>query len=417
MRFNIPVTIKANPLPELIAFLRQHGLEKLSLVADDNTYAALGRRVAETLEGQEFDLKTIVLSGEEVVPDERFIMQVLVPAGNEKRTYLAVGSGVVTDIVRFVSHRTRTGFISLPTAPSVDGYTSVSASLVLGRLKQTIYAQPPLAVFADLDTLCAAPRPMIAAGFGDVLAKYTSVADWRLGHLFWGVAWDEAIAQRARTARDRCVQQVEEIARSSPEGVRSVIEALVETGLCMLEFGGSYPAGGSEHYVSHVWEMKLLQEGKPAILHGAKVGVATILVAGFYAQIRQLSQEQAAVRLRQARLPDRQREIERIRGFYDPLGLTDRIIAEQAPFLDMSEAEYEQLKQRILDLWPEVQRVAAGVPTPQALTDWLRQVGGPTTAGELGFSEEEQEFALHASHYLRNRFTGVKLSRILGLLP
>ena len=329
-------------------------------------------------------------------------------------TGVAVGSGVVTDITRFASHRSRTDFISLPTAPSVDGYTSISASLVLGRLKQTIYAHPPLAVFADLDTLCAAPRPMIAAGFADVLAKYTSVADWRLGHLFWGVPWDEAIAQRARVARDECVRRVDEVAQATPAGIRSLIEALIETGLCMLDFGGSYPAGGSEHYISHVWEMKLLQEGKPAILHGAKVGVATIMVAGYYEKIRQLTQNQAAERLRRSRRPDRQREIQRIRGFYGDL--SDTILVDLAPFLDMSDAAYEQLKQRILDLWPEVQAAAADIPTPAELTGWLHQVDGPVNARELGFSAAEEAYALHASHYLRNRFTALKLSRVLGLL-
>ena len=109
-------------------------------------------------------------------------MQVLVRADRENRTYLAVGSGTITDITRFASHRTKADFISIPTAPSVDGYTSPSASLVIERLKQTVIAQPPIAIFADLPTLCAAPRPMIAAGFGDMLGKYTSLADWQLGH-------------------------------------------------------------------------------------------------------------------------------------------------------------------------------------------------------------------------------------------
>ena len=414
MTDNIEVTVVPDVVPALLEFLASRGLERLTLVADTNTYRALGERVSMALRQGGVDLKEIVLAEPEVVPDERFIVQVLVAAGNEERTYLAVGSGVVTDIVRFSSHRTRTSFISLPTAPSVDGYTSISASLVLGNLKQTIFCQPPLAVLSDLTTLCAAPRPMIAAGFGDVLAKYIAAADWRLGHLIWDTPYDESVAQRATTARDRCVEQVEAIGSASPAGIRSLIEALAETGLCMLEVGASYPAAGAEHYVSHVWEMKLLQEGKPAILHGAKVGVATVLMAGYYQELREVAYQEARERLAAATLPDRSHEVYRIRAGYGDLAGT--VIAEQAPFLDMDPAGFERLKQRILDNWAGIQAAAAGVPAPEIMAGWLRQVGGPVTAQELGFSAADQAFALEASHYLRNRFTVVKLSRMLGLV-
>lgn len=105
----------------------------------------------------------------------------LLQADQVARTYLAVGSGTITDITRIVSHRTRCNLISFPTAPSVDGYTSPNASLVIRREKITITAQPPLAVFADLGTLKAAPHAMIAAGYGDILGKATALADWRTG--------------------------------------------------------------------------------------------------------------------------------------------------------------------------------------------------------------------------------------------
>ena len=82
----------------------------------------------------------MVFESQEIVPDEAFITQALLQTDQVERTFLAVGSGTITDIVRLVSHRTRRPFISLPTAPSVDGFTSPSASLVIGRIKQTVMA-------------------------------------------------------------------------------------------------------------------------------------------------------------------------------------------------------------------------------------------------------------------------------------
>ena len=118
----------------------------------------LGKSVEATLKQHRFDVNTIVLTGREIIADEYYIIQVLVRATREECVYLAVGSGTLTDIVRFVSHRTKSSFISIPTASSVDGFTSASSSLAIGRMKQTISAHSPIAIFADLPTLCAAPR-------------------------------------------------------------------------------------------------------------------------------------------------------------------------------------------------------------------------------------------------------------------
>jgi glycerol-1-phosphate dehydrogenase [NAD(P)+] len=409
-----PIVVEPDVIPALSHHLASQRGRALTLVADSNTYEALGRRVFQALQEQNVDVRLVILEGPEVAPDEHRIMQVLVEAGNEERTYLAVGSGVITDIVRFVSHRTRTEFYSFPTAPSVDGYTSVSASLVVGRLKRTIYAQPPAAIFGDLDTLCSAPRPMIAAGFGDVLAKYTSIADWTLAHLLWDTPYDAQVAQRTRQARDACVQQVDQIVQASPAGIRALFGALVETGLCMLAVGASYPAGGSEHYISHYWEMKLLQENRPAILHGAKVGVGTVLAARYYDQIGALTRDQAASRLAATPMPDPERDAARIRAAYWDMGKT--IVTEQLPFLGQSASQYAELQARILDHWNDILAIAAEVPSPGILADWLHQVDGPISPAGLGLSREEADLALEVSHFLRNRFTVFKLSRMLGLL-
>jgi len=153
-------------------------------------------------------------------------------------------------------------------------------------MKQRISARSPIAIFADLPTLCAAPRAMIAAGFGHMLGKFTALADWRLGHLVWDEPYDERIAQGTRNAVQGCVNRVEEIGIAWEDGVRGLMEGLIESRFCMMETGCSRPAAGTEHYLSHFWETKLLRENRPAILHGAKVGVACIMVAQCYERVK-----------------------------------------------------------------------------------------------------------------------------------
>ena len=182
----------------------------------------------------------------------------------------------------------------------------------------------------------------------------------------------------------------------------------------MVAVNASYPAAGSEHYVSHYWEMMLLQENRPAILHGAKVGVGTVLMAEIYARIRELDRDQAAARMAATPMPDRLQDEARIHAAY--WDIDDQIIAEQTPFLTMTSGGYAQLQARVLDVWSNIQAAAAQVVPPDAMAHGLRQVGGPATARELGFSDQEEVQALQVSHFLRNRFTVCKLARMLGLL-
>ena len=126
---DIPVTIGENALEAMLQFCNERGLTDFMLVADSNTFPVLGMRVQAALQGRGLNVKSVVFSEPEVVPDEDFIFQVLMRADQVERTYLAVGSGTLTDITRIVSHRTRCQFISLPTAPSVDGFTSPSAAI------------------------------------------------------------------------------------------------------------------------------------------------------------------------------------------------------------------------------------------------------------------------------------------------
>jgi len=410
---DIPVTIGENAVENLEQFCEAQGMTRFLLVADGNTYPVLGGKVEQALKGRGWDVRSMVFGDPVVVPDEEFIFQVLLQADQVERTYLAVGSGTLTDITRIVSHRTRCCFISLPTAPSVDGFTSPSASLVVRRIKTTVMAQPPAAVFADLGTLAAAPQAMIAAGYGDILGKAIALADWRLGHLLWDEPYDAGIAARVRATLDTCIEATDEIGHASPEGIRKLMYALVDSGLCMVDYGSTRPAAGTEHHMSHYLEMKLLRERRPAVLHGAKVGMCSQYPAELYARLRQVGRTEAVKRLEAATLPDRAAEVERIREAYGPVA--ESVILEQAPFLDMDAVGFDRLRQRILAHWDDIQALAAAVPAPERLADLLQRVGGATRPAELGLGEDEVRQAFANAHYLRNRFTIRKLGRILGL--
>ncbi|MBE0696291.1 MAG: iron-containing alcohol dehydrogenase, partial [Anaerolineaceae bacterium] len=304
-------------------------------------------------------------------------------------------------------------FISLPTAASVDGFTSTVAPMIFAKYKGPIQAQPPIAVFADLPTLCAAPRIMTAAGFGDLLGKYTSLADWQLGKLLYDEPYDAAVDQKMRESVDKTVASLDQLATGSCDGITNLMDGLIGSGFGMLEFGDSRPASGSEHHIAHFWEMKFILEGRPAVLHGVKVGVATILAARRYEILRQISFADAEHRLNSRRFPELDQFQKEITLGYGVVA--NKILAIQAPLLQMTPADYDVLKKRILGNWDRIQSIAQSVPSAEEIQRWIKAVNGPTLPHEIGLSDDEVILGMECAHYLRDRFTMNRLGFWLDL--
>ena len=218
----------------------------------------------------------------DVVADERSIVQTLIATGSDVEALVAVGSGTLHDIARFCSSKMRIPFVSVPTAPSVDGFTSAGAPLIVRGVKTTYQTQAPVAVFADTDVLERAPKELVWAGFGDVIGKSTSLADWAFGAMAADEPYCPHLAALTREALDTAVAQADGLAQSRGEAIQSLMEALLLSGFVMLLFGQSHPASGGEHHLSHDWEMEFLRSGRRQVLHGLKVAAACGVIADTY---------------------------------------------------------------------------------------------------------------------------------------
>ena len=413
---NLLFYIGHETIPELIGYLKEINAKHIVLVSDDNEYKAFGALVENALREAKFIVKNIVLSGEEIGANEKYIVQVILPSDETEQLFIAVGSGTVTDIVRFVSYRAKSSFISLPTAPSVDGFASNGSSMTIMGFKQTILSRPPIAIFADLETLCKAPRPLIASGFGDMFGKFTALADWKLANLINGDPYDAAIAERSQNARNKVVIQAKKLNEDWEFSVKSVMEALYEEGLCMLEFGNSRPASGSEHQFSHYWEMTLLREGRPAVFHSAKVGLASIWIAKYYEMIREMSKEEAVDRLDNMLIVDPEVETQKIiRGYGKQVASS--ILSHQEAHLNMTSEKHELLKKRIIDNWDEIQEIAAEVPSSDEMRALIKLVGGITEPAELGLTNEDIGNAIEYAQYVRKAFTILNITQMLNSRP
>jgi glycerol-1-phosphate dehydrogenase [NAD(P)+] len=361
------IVIESGALNGVVEFLREKALSHILLVVDENTYKAAGQALCNLLSDSIYNLNICLLEPDDVndvVANESSIVQLLLAAPQNVDVLLAVGSGTIHDITRIVSFKMSKPFISVPTAPSVDGFSSMGAPLVIRGVKTTYQTQAPIAVFADLEVLVKAPKKMIAAGFGDMLGKYTSLADWRFSSLIGGEAFCQLSFDVTKGALDTCVNNLELIAAGESEGIKVLMEALINSGFAMLLIGQSFPASGAEHHVSHYWEMEFIRRKKPQVLHGAKVAMSCQLVADFYKN----TVRESVVRGRS--INSKNEILKKVQGNLDT-----------------------------------VLEIIDSIPESGVLKEMVIRLGGETLPAELGITDALIKKSLNEAHYIRDRFT------------
>lgn len=277
------IRVGSGVIQELPGILRDLGASHIFLVADNYTYEAAGRQVEQLLDQAGLAYHKRVFQTETpLVPNEYALGSVLAAMTSQDDMLLAVGSGTLNDVTKYVSARTGMPYVIAATAPSMDGYASTVAPTILDGFKTTLPAVYPAAIVADVDILKDAPMPMLTAGFGDIIGKFTSLADWRLSHQLNGEYYCPEVAGVIEAAVETCAANAKALAQREPQAIQAVTEALILSGLAMGMVGVSRPASGAEHQMAHYWEMDALRRGEEHPLHGNAVGVGTVLAASLY---------------------------------------------------------------------------------------------------------------------------------------
>ena len=190
---------------------------------------------------------------------------------------VGVGSGVINDVCKILSNATGNPYIIVGTAPSMDGYASATSSMSRDGVKVSLNSRCADVIIGDTDILKTAPDHMLRSGLGDMLAKFVSIAEWRIAHLITGEYYCEEVAQLIRTALKKCVDNAEGLLKREDAAVEAVFEGLVIGGVAMAYAGTSRPASGVEHYISHVLDMRGMEFGTPVDLHGTQCAVGTLI--------------------------------------------------------------------------------------------------------------------------------------------
>lgn len=386
--------IEEDSLAKFEIYLAETGISgKCCAVYDANTYSAKNLRRPKVEQ-------EIVLNPDHLHANEDSTGEVLRQLETDVEVLIAVGGGTIHDIVRYCAKKRDLKFVSVPTAASCDGFCSTVAAMTWEGYKNTMNCVAPVLVVADLSVIKAAPQYLTNSGVGDIIGKYTALADWSIAHAVTGekVCW--RIYDIMKDATDCVWKHAAGTLMGKMEAYEAVTYGLLMSGLAMQMMGSSRPASGGEHHISHLIETEPvgLQVHSDA-LHGEKVGVGTILVSGEYHRLAQ--NENIEV------LPYQPIDQGRLRTFF----------GEKLYPVAKRENEKECLAdvtpEALTAAWPEIRSIIAQIPGAEEVEQLLETLGAKHCLADIGVSEEKRAAILECSPLIRNRLTFMRMRRML----
>lgn len=376
----------ASHIPEVT-----NGYETVLIVADSNTYMAGGAKCEEYL-AEKVVRRVIFPSNRLLIPNEAAIEKVTsATAGAD--IILGIGSGVIQDLCKYVSHTVGIPYIVFATAPSMDGYASTGAAMITDGMKVTYPAGVPIAILADTEILKNAPLEMIKAGYGDIIGKYSALSDWKLGAAVNGEYFCPYVYDLTYDMLKRVLPLASRLLNRDEESVKTLMEALILVGIAMSFAGSSRPASGSEHHLSHYFEITGIVDGKPYLPHGIDVVFSTYVTAKIRRKIA--SSKFPASDFRQS--PEElEAEIKRV---YKSVG--DGCLA-----LHKKLGTYEDMRsERYRANEKEIKKILRECPTPEKIEQILLQIGLDINDFYRTYGEEKISDAVRYAKDLKDRYT------------
>lgn len=409
------IDISAGALERIPDLIQEYHYHKVCLIADRNTYQAAGDRVYAILQNADIETKTIIFDENELIPDEHALGKIMMVLDRDTDLVVTVGSGTLNDIGKFISFKLAIDYFIVATAPSMDGFASNVSAMITNRLKTTYETHVPKAIIGDINILKEAPMNMIAAGIGDILGKYVCLLDWKIAHLIQGEYHCEYIESMMRNAIEVIMSGVKDVKNRDDKAIQAIMEGLVLSGIAMSFAGNSRPASGSEHHLSHYWEMMFLFQNRSPILHGTKVGIGTITAIKLYEGLTMSSIdfEEAIRKAEQYNQKDWEVQIRKV---YGPVA-EDVIRFEQSANKNDPKdviARINLLKQN----WEIIKSlIEKELPSAEKLTEILKNVDAPTAPREVGIDQKMLLDSICYAKEIRNRYGLLQILYDLNIDP
>jgi len=412
------ILIDRDVLKQAGAMARRHfDGKKVVIFADDAGFGAAGKPVVHSFQAAGFEVIRHVIAASplpkptvELATDFRQVLSDadIVP--------VALGSGVINDLVKFAAFLEEKPYFSIATAASMDGYASAGAPLARDGFKITIPARAPRAILADLDVIAGEPAEMTSWGYGDLAGKVPAGGDWILADALGIEPIDDVAWPLVQDNLAGWLASPLELAQGDFAAIARLFAGLTVVGLAMEFYGSSRPASGADHQIAHLWEMEGLEFEGRRVSHGACVAVGCMTSLALFDWLVEQDLgviDPAKVAGKAPSLADKHAQIEL--AFNDP-----EIGARAKRETDAKHLCGEALLARLVTLravWPELRaRLRSHLVAGQAMAKRLRAAGAPVSGAEIGVSPAHLKATTRAARFIRARYTLPDLLDDAGLL-
>jgi glycerol-1-phosphate dehydrogenase [NAD(P)+] len=366
---------------------KQHS-DNTFLVADENTVRLLNKKVLDKI-------PHIILPAYHLIASLDIIQLIRSKIRNSD-LIVALGSGTINDICKYTSYIEGKEYILFPTAASMNGYTSATASISVNRHKKSFTAHLAKAIYIDIDILINAPTRLTLGGFADFICRSTTQADWLLSNLLLGTQYNELPFTMVYEMEQILLKEYQHLNKKSSEIITLLMQALLTSGFGMVIAGGSYPASQGEHIIAHA--MDTLNYSNRSS-HGEKIAVTTITMGNL--QNKVLSIKNPIMQLS----PTKEGEIIECFG-----------INKFIKILEHKKSMQQNAEKIIYEKWNNISNIIQKNLLPiKHLEKIFSEISIPYLPEHLGWNKKQYDQVSKLAFATRDRFTFLDLANCMKL--
>ena len=368
--------------------------ENILLVADNDTLKAADG-ILDALDG--FNVALHVYDSIRVA-DMKHVDELRELIKNRDISVLSVGTGSVNDPCRLACALENKKLCIFATAPSMDGFASDTSPIVKDGFKSSYQAKSPEVIIGDTKILASSPSYLKSSGFGDMMAKYVGLIDWKISSLLTGEYYCEKVATLTKNAVDTLLSMADRVTADDEETAGQIFESLLMTGIAMSFTKNSRPASGSEHIIAHLIECLQLPEGIIPNYHGEDIGVCTLEMLKFYNSLAAFESVRGV-----SESPD-----------WDKIFAVYGNMAEDVKKLNFPENIVDSVNpDDITAKWQKIRDIIYSVPSYDAVRDAMIKAGCKITVEDIEKSQEYFDLCVKYSPYMRKRLTLLRLKDMI----
>ena len=377
------VNVGKGAIRSLPDYVRQYGYSHPFLLCDEITYKIAGANAEQLLKDSGIEPSVHIIKHTGF--DEATLGEIVVSIPKETDLMIGIGTGSITDITRFSSYKLGLPCYTVATGAPMDGFAASIGILNVNNMKCTMPAHCTEVIIGDTDILRTAPYRMTVAGFGDLIGKLTCANDWELARIINGEHYCPNIVRLVRETVENILLKADRIQEKDPVALGEVMKGLILSGVAISLYGDSRPGSGSEHHMSHFWELVKEQRGERTAMHGEQVATGTVLVLMLAEELKKVTPDFNKAR-KNAAAYNRlswEREIRRVYG----LAAQEAIDMENRAQKNDTEGRLKRIDS-MEEHWPEIMRQLSTLPSADSIREIFSRIGCPCTPKEIGVDRE-----------------------------